>query len=130
MIAWKDDFLVGVDIIDEQHKKLFEIAWRSYKLLKDEFITDKYNKIVEILVELKDYTVFHFKTEEEYMMSIRYKKFLSHKVEHDEFLEKVNKIDFDVIEEDQDAYLKGIIEFVVEWIVEHIVQKDKLIVAN
>lgn len=38
MIKWKEDYIIGVDKIDEQHKKLFEIANKAYKLLKNEFV--------------------------------------------------------------------------------------------
>ncbi|NRV86635.1 hemerythrin-like metal-binding protein [Clostridium beijerinckii] len=73
MVKWKADYEVGVKLIDEQHEKLFEIADRAYKLLTNDFILDKYDRITEILGELKEYTIFHFKSEEEYMLSIGYK---------------------------------------------------------
>lgn len=59
MIKWKEDYELGIKHIDEQHENLFEIADRAYKLLTNEFFTDKYDKIIEILEELKEYTVFH-----------------------------------------------------------------------
>lgn len=130
MIKWKEDYIIGVDKIDEQHKKLFEIANKAYELLKNEFCIDKYDRIVEILDELKEYTVYHFKSEEEYMISIGYKKFLSHKVEHDEFIKKINNIDFKSIDEDQDKYLLETLEFVVSWISVHILRRDKFYVNN
>ncbi|MCY6356430.1 bacteriohemerythrin [Clostridium sp. ZS2-4] len=130
MIKWKEEYVIGVDNIDEQHKKLFEIASRAYALLKNEFCIDKYDKIVEILGELKEYTVYHFNSEEEYMTSIGYKKFLSHKVEHDEFIKKINNIDFKGIDEDQDKYLLQTLDFVVNWISGHILGRDKFYVNN
>ncbi|MEL7596724.1 MAG: bacteriohemerythrin [Clostridiaceae bacterium] len=130
MIKWKEDYIIGVDKIDEQHKKLFEIANKAYELLKNEFCIDKYDRIVEILDELKEYTVYHFKSEEEYMISIGYKKFLSHKVEHDEFIKKITNIDFKSIDEDQDKYLLETLEFVVSWIGGHILGRDKFYVNN
>ncbi len=130
MIKWKEDYIIGVDKIDEQHKKLFEIANKAYELLKNEFCIDKYDRIVEILDELKEYTVYHFKSEEEYMISIGYKKFLSHKVEHDEFIKKITNIDFKSIDEDQDKYLLETLEFVVSWISGHILGRDKFYVNN
>lgn len=33
MIQWKDDYKIGIDKINEQHKKLFEIANRAYDIL-------------------------------------------------------------------------------------------------
>lgn len=130
MIKWKESYELGVTHIDEQHEKLFEIADRAYKLLTNEFVVDKYDKIIEILAELKEYTIFHFKSEEEYMLSIGYKKFFSHKVEHENFINEINNIDLDKIDINQDQSVKEILEFVVDWIDCHILNQDKLIVAE
>ncbi len=127
MNSWKDEYITGVELIDEQHKKLIEIADDLYKLLKNQFITDKYDRIVQILNDLKDYAVFHFKSEEEYMLSIGYKKYLSHKVEHDDFTAKINSFDLKEIDESQQRYLIEILEFVIKWIDGHILKRDKLI---
>ncbi|WP_297422023.1 bacteriohemerythrin [Clostridium sp.] len=130
MIKWKEDYNLGVKHIDEQHEKLFEIADRALNLLKNEFIVDKYDKIIEILVELKEYTIFHFKSEEDYMSSIGYKNFFSHKVEHENFINAVNNIDLNAIDADQDESVKKILEFVVDWIDKHILNQDKSIVEK
>lgn len=128
MFEWKQDYVLSIEIIDEQHKKLFEIGERAYKLLKDKFRTDKYDEIVSILAELKDYTIFHFKTEEEYMKSISYKKFFSQKVSHNEFIQTINNIDFGKIDQNQDEYIMELLGFVAKWIDEHILKEDKQII--
>lgn len=130
MIQWKDEYVMGIPSIDEQHKELFEIANRIYELLKNEMITDKYNKIIEIIDELKSYTVYHFNAEEEYMKSIGYRKFLSQKAAHNDFLEKVNTIDYDKIDNGQNEYLISMLDFVADWLIQHIIKEDKLIVAE
>lgn len=129
MVHWKEEYVIGVEQIDEQHKKLIEIANKVYELLRNDFLTDKYDRIVEVIEELANYTVFHFKSEEEYMLSIGYKKFLSHKVEHDEFIEKINSFDLSQIDESQEKHLIDILNFIITWIDEHIIRKDKLINA-
>lgn len=129
MLKWKDDYLVGVETIDEQHEMLFKIAERAFELFKNDMYVDKYDRIIAIIEELKDYAVYHFKFEEEYMLSIGYKKFLSHKAEHDEFINKVANTDLNKIDIDQNAYLLSILEFVVNWTSDHILQRDKLITA-
>lgn len=129
MFKWKQDYVLGVGVIDEQHKKLFEIGERAYQLLKDKFRTDKYDEIVSILAELKDYTIFHFETEEEYMMSIGYKKFLSHKVYHNDFMETINSANLGSIDKNQDEYIMELLGFVAKWIDEHILQQDKQIIT-
>lgn len=127
MLKWKEEYLIGEPSIDEQHEKLFEIARRAYDLFKNEMYLDKYDRIVTIIEELKDYAIYHFKSEENYMLSIGYRKFISHKAEHDEFIQKVKSTDLNKIDIDQDAYLLSILEFVVNWTSQHILQKDKQI---
>lgn len=126
MITWKEDFRLGIDEIDKQHKKLFDIANEAYDLLKNEFAIDKYDHIVDIIKELKNYTIYHFDYEENYMKSIGFKKLLSHKVLHDDFKEKINNIDLDKIDQNQDEYIKDILNFLVDWIERHILKDDKL----
>jgi len=127
MFEWKEEYVIGIDNIDEQHKKIFEIAGRAYSLLKNDFYVDKYDKIVGILGELRDYTIYHFKFEEEYMLKTGYKRYFSQKVEHDDFTAKIKSFNLEKIDKDQDAYIMEIIEFITEWLVGHILVKDKLI---
>lgn len=128
--AWKDEYLIGIEEIDEQHKKLFEIANRAYDLLKNDIYVDKYDRIVAIIDELKDYTVFHFNSEEKYMESIGYKRLFSQKIEHGKFIERLDKINLDDIDNNQDEYIMSILQFVVDWIENHILTTDKLIIKQ
>jgi len=130
VIAWKEEYMLGVSQIDEQHKKLFEIAERVFSLLKDKLQVDKYDKIVELIQELKEYTIYHFEFEEEYMSNIRYSKYFTHKKEHAAFIEKINNIDLTKVDEEQNAYLLEIMDYVVSWISNHILKRDKQIVSG
>ena len=127
MYIFKDEFRTGIDSIDQEHVKLFEIADKAYETLMDDFIPDKYDYIVEILQELTDYAVFHFKNEEEYMMSIRYKKFISHKAEHEEFIDKISSYDLSEVDDRQKEVILELLEFLNDWLIHHIVENDKLI---
>lgn len=130
MLKWKEDYLIGVDVIDEQHKELFRIAEEAFKLLQNDFYIDKYDQIVNLIEQLKNYAAFHFKTEENYMEKIGYKRLLSQKVQHNDFIEKINQIDLEAIDGNQDQYLLSIIEFAVDWIDQHILKADKMISAK
>lgn len=130
MITWKDEYRLGIEKIDEQHAKLFEIAGRAYELMKDHFSIDKYDQVVAILEELKDYAIYHFKTEEAYMQSIGYRKFLSHKVSHDDFVQKVADTDLRKVDENPEQYLLEVLDFIVSWIDHHILGQDRLYVTE
>jgi hemerythrin len=129
MLQWKDEFSIGVELIDEQHKHLFEIGNRIYDLLENYLYIDKYDKILEIIKELSDYTKYHFKTEEDYMIQVKYPKYLSQKVEHDDFVQKIEEINLRDIDKEQDKHIRDILTFVFDWVLEHILKKDKLIKA-
>ncbi|MBN1045537.1 MULTISPECIES: hemerythrin family protein [Clostridium] len=127
MYEMKEEFKTGIEFLDEQHKKLFEIADKAYNLLTNNFTLDKYDSVVYIIEELKNYTTFHFKSEEEYMDSINYKRRLSQKIAHGQFIEKLNNIDLKIVDENQDESIKEILEFLNTWLTEHILYCDKII---
>jgi hemerythrin len=130
MYEFKEEFRTGIDSIDNEHKKLFEIADRAYETLMDEFIPDKYDYIIEILNELKNYAATHFKHEEDYMMSIHYRKLISQKAMHNEFIEKINDYDLEQLDENQKDSILEILDFLNDWLVNHILKSDKLIGEN
>jgi hemerythrin len=130
MFEMKDEYRLGIEHIDEQHAKLFEIGGRAYKLLKDAYSIDKYDNIVSIIEELKAYTIIHFRDEEEYMESINYRRLFSQKIDHAEFIKKVNDVDLNKIDQNQDEYIMEILNFIAKWLTEHIIEKDLLMVAS
>ena len=63
MFEMKPEYYIGIDMIDQEHKQLFDYASEAYELLQEEFTPDKYDKIDAILEKLRDYTVKHFTDE-------------------------------------------------------------------
>lgn len=127
MIKWEDEYCVGVKKIDEQHKELFRIAKRGQELLFLPQHSDKYDDIVSIIEELRAYTKFHFDYEEKLMMSINYSKLFTHKVEHQDFIDKIYEIDLAQMDEEQNTYLITIVDFITTWIIDHIKTRDMLL---
>ncbi len=123
----KEEYYTGIEFVDQEHAKLFSIANNAYELLMNQFIPDKYDYILQVIQELKDYTKYHFQHEEEYMISIGYKRLLSQKVDHADFIEKLDGIDTTKIDEDQKEILLDLLEFLNSWLIGHIYKKDKLI---
>ena len=124
MIKWDSKYELGIPHIDEQHQKLFQIADEAFRTLRDPFLVDKYDKVVNVIEELQEYAVYHFRAEEQYMQETRYPRFLSHKVEHDDFIKEVCNINLRAVDEDPEGYLVNILDFVVGWISNHILNSD------
>ena len=127
MYEFLDDYVTGIESIDNEHRRLFEIADETYRLSKEEFLVDKYDQVRHILGELKDYALLHFEHEEAYMESINYKKMFMQKVQHDQFREKVNNLDLDHLDENSDEMIEEILSFLTNWLINHILEHDKQI---
>ena len=129
MYEMKPEYFTGITLIDEEHKQLFAYANEAYDLLQEEFIPDKYDRIVAILQELRNYTKKHFSDEEAYMESIQYKRIFTQKIQHQEFIDKLDSIDMESIDagEDQDGAIGDILTFLTDWLVHHILELDTLI---
>ena len=132
MYEMKPEYYIGIDMIDEEHKQLFEYADEAYELLHDEYTPDKYDRIDIILEKLRDYTVKHFADEEQYMESINYKKLFTQKIQHHEFIQKLDEFmeHHNDDAEDQDEQIMEILKYLTEWLVNHILYVDGQIPQN
>lgn len=132
-----DDFLTfsakyhtGISSIDEEHKKLFDILRNAYQLTENQLLHDKYDKIMEILNELKEYAETHFQNEEAYMKQIHYSGLEAQHQAHTTFVERLLEVtynDLDQIDENQQEYLHNLMDFLLIWLTNHILKMDLLI---
>lgn len=120
-------YLTGISLIDEEHKELFRIIGEVQRVIRDEYVHDKYDEIVHLLEELRDYTKFHFADEEKYMQSIQYEGLDAQKRAHDAFVARLEAMNFEHIDEHQQETLEEMLEFLTEWLVNHIMNSDKRI---
>jgi hemerythrin len=120
-IAWVSDFEVGVQSIDEQHKRLVEMLNTLGQAIGTGQGKDVIMGIVE---EMKHYAVYHFKTEEDAMEAKDYPKRSQHKQEHDTFIEQVLDA-ADALESGGKITPGEVWIFLHKWLVEHILDSDK-----
>ncbi|CAM3632713.1 MULTISPECIES: bacteriohemerythrin [Helicobacter] len=81
--AWSKEISVHNEKIDEQHKKLFEIAGRAYMMTEKKSSKEE---VIGVLRELLEYTKEHFKDEEEYMQSISFPRLEAHRAIHQDII--------------------------------------------
>lgn len=122
-----DDYLTGIEQIDKEHARLFEIANETYELMKNELVTDKYDKIVALLAEMRDYTRTHFEHEEAYMESINYQHIWSERHQHLTFIKRLEDIDLEHLDDSQQAHIEEILDFLTKWLTGHIKGADRRI---
>lgn len=132
-LTFSSKYYTGIAFIDEEHKKLFDIIKEAHQLIEDQFLHDKYDKIIKILNELKEYTEFHFHNEETYMEKIHYTGLEVQQRAHSVFiahLVEVTYSDLNNIDENQEKYLHELLEFLLTWLTNHILKLDSKIPSD
>lgn len=122
-----DEYLTGIDLVDAEHKELFRIVDKANRLVKDFDSLSGFDEIVKILDELKQYTKEHFADEEEYMEGINYIGLEAQKRAHMAFIDKLENIDLKQIDDNPQENLQELLEFLLGWLVNHILHTDKKI---
>lgn len=125
--VFTDEFKTGIPLVDEEHKTLFDIIGKIYKTIETELVHDKFDLILDILDELKEYTQVHFADEENYMREIGYDGLAYQEILHQNFIDKLNELDLDDVDDNQEEYLYDFLGFLQNWLVNHILKVDKLI---
>lgn len=90
--TFTDKYKTDIQLVDDEHRRLFEIIKEANDLIFEELLHDKYDKIIELLSELKDYTEFHFSDEEKLMEKIGYPGLEAQQRAHAAFIEKLVNI--------------------------------------
>lgn len=120
-------YYTGIEFVDKEHQRLFEIIGEVNALIHNDLLHDKYDEIMRLLNELREYTKFHFGDEEAYMEKIGYPMLDAQKRAHQVFVDKLMNIDLDKLEEiddNQQEYLQELIEFLGGWLINHILKMD------
>ncbi len=120
-VLWSEEYAVGNEQIDSQHKSLFEIL---NKLRIS--ISNKQEKryIDKNIMELQHYTVMHFSAEELYMSDAMYKNMDKHILQHDFFTGKIKELDPANDSNSVDTKIE-LLEFLTEWLFNHVLTEDK-----
>ncbi len=121
MFKWDVKYSVGISIIDEEHRKFIDIINKAIVAREQ---SDNPEEIKEVLKEMTDYVLTHFKTEEIYMIEFNYPEYKTHRNEHIGFSEKTLAYCNRVADGDS-HFTNEIFESLKQWLVNHIQVTDK-----
>ena len=130
--AFTDKYRTGIELVDDEHKRLFEIIKDTNDVIHTELLHDKYDEIMRLLAELREYTEVHFSDEEAMMERIHYPDIDAQKRAHSAFVGRLVEIDLselDAMDDNQEEYLQDLIQFLLSWLSNHILGMDKKIGA-
>lgn len=129
-LVWKDEYNIGVDIIDREHQRLFKIITKLFAFSGEK---DKSQwACQEGIKYFKDHAAKHFVDEEKYMASINYEGLEAHRRLHQEFREKTLPLLEKELE--QTEYCADSVEHFlgvcVGWLIGHTMMEDRAITGE
>lgn len=132
IFQWKDQYCIGVEIVDEAHQRLFSIVRRLIKNLDLGNFEKNKKTCIEAIKYLKKYTVEHFAQEEAYQQQIGYGGYENHKRIHTDMREiTLPALEKQMIESDFSK--KSVEHFAgvcAAWLTSHIMYEDQAIVGK
>ena len=121
LLTWDSKYSVNIGEIDAQHRKLFDLVNNLHDAMKS---GQGKNVMGKILSELVDYTVYHFRTEEDLFQKHGYPGYLNHKKEHDDLTKQV--LDLKGRSDKGEMIVTvEVMNFLKNWLNNHILGTDK-----
>lgn len=121
LIDWKDDYLVHIGEIDEQHKRLVNIINKLIEAMDE---GQGCEMLETVFKELIEYTQTHFANEENLMESHGYPDLSGHKELHKNLVAQVVDLQKQ-FESGRIMITMQVMKFLKDWLVNHIMSIDK-----
>lgn len=120
-VAWDSTMSVGVEILDDDHKKLIGMLT---VLLENGVASKNRDDLTGLLNSLLEYTNVHFAREEDLMERQGYPDLDAHKAAHLYFIDEVQKLSREYDESNTMMLRIDLILLLKEWLIEHIQSVD------
>ncbi|MEI6379200.1 MAG: bacteriohemerythrin [Candidatus Falkowbacteria bacterium] len=120
-LVWEDKYSVGVEQIDNQHKKMFAVINDLVSAINSKPTEEKLSAIIKSLIEYKK---FHFATEEKYFKEFNYDGAADHIAKHHEFSQKLEEIESKYVG-DVVGLAFELVDFLEDWLIEHLMIIDQ-----
>ena len=124
IFPWNDNFTTGIEVIDNQHRGLIKLLNLLVSHLAFQSDVPKLNSIFD---SLKDYTLVHFRTEEEIWQNHFHGDTWEqlHKGSHSDFVTQILKLKEEEGVKSFDEVIEDIVQFLTHWLALHILESDK-----
>ena len=116
---WNDSYLIGIPMIDNQHKKFFVILDNLETLNQKQEKSEMHS----LINELQNYVIYHFQTEEDLMVKSQSPNIDLHVMEHELFRKKVEEFHHSYYNNNAEL-LNEMISFMRKWLLIHISGTD------
>lgn len=121
LFVWDEIYRVGIPTIDEQHRRLFDIANRFHDAVVRR---EGRPALLAVFDELAEYTAYHFREEEQRMAEVGYPDLLKHRGYHERLVGLVVTYRKQ-LSEGVDGIEARATDFIKMWLNAHVLGTDK-----
>jgi len=125
-LAWNPEWDTGFPNIDEQHQRVLTEFNDFLDAIQNHFHKEH---VTNLLVFLVDFLDSHFEEEEIQMRATGYPRFLEHKAFHDDMRSRTRGL-MDAFSKDPEAVTAEVVDFVMNWMENHISTEDRLMAKH
>ncbi|MFC1784470.1 bacteriohemerythrin [Candidatus Neomarinimicrobiota bacterium] len=121
-LEWVENYSVGIENMDNHHRKIIDLINDLHNGMSQGSPIDVLHKV---LLELSDYTMYHFSEEENLMKKYDYSNLLNHKKEHGKLIKTLKDLQQQLEERKGElVIIIKIQDFLRNWWVNHILNLD------
>ena len=119
-IVWKDEFSVGVEELDRQHKQIIEVI---NSLVDKPRIFFRSNNVSAALIDLTNYVSEHFLLEERLLQENEYPALIEHSKKHTLYSKRISDFCKESLGRERDIPSE-LIAFLTDWWTNQILYED------
>lgn len=119
-VRWDDSLRIGIDVIDEHHRYLFDLTNDLYEVVSTRRGS---REVARVIKALDLYAQVHFRAEERMMDHHRYTAFDRQKHQHGEFEKRLSEFYAELHDNPLTAQF-DVLVYLRTWLVRHIVHED------
>jgi len=124
LVTWSATYSVGIKLIDDQHKELFNLVNDMYNHVNNDDEKAERAYFQSVIKQVLGCVKIHFATEEIIMKKTKFQGYAGHKKVHDSFILSVLDI-VKKFDEEKRVPLISLKYFIKDWILTHIAIMDK-----
>lgn len=121
LFAWKDEYSVAVERLDEDHKKLFRLLNELYETTMQ--IKGAIDPL-PVIDQLREYSQYHFLAEEQYMRDCAFAELAAHRESHRDFKRRIDDLYLQCRDNRSDA-TRDLIVLLGNWLLHHVLEEDR-----
>ena len=126
-MIWKDEYKIGVELVDKQHKELFRrLGDFIQNVRSDKEKAEKKKEVEKTLNFMGEYVATHFDAEEALQKKYNYPDFENHHQIHEDFKKEIAEFQQKYQEKEYDEDF--VMEFsgrLLTWLINHVATTDQ-----